>query len=147
MFIFHVLISRQKSIVEFKGGDNSNQEDVLYSYEGAVCGSISGGFAAAVTTPLDVIKTRLMLGSVSDVLNVLGVCCGSVVSCRFVLKCVQNIIRCHCCHCCDVNISIYLCYNSIHRTQMALNTTACWTLFSAYELREIYTLTPPLNAD
>ncbi len=64
---FHLLLLffHQKSIVEFKSGENSNQEDVLHSYEGAVCGSISGGFAAAVTTPLDVIKTRLMLGSVS----------------------------------------------------------------------------------
>ena len=33
------------------------------SYEAAVCGSISGGIAAALTTPLDVLKTRLMLGS------------------------------------------------------------------------------------
>ena len=31
-----------------------------------MCGSMSGAVAAAVTTPLDVIKTRLMLGAVSE---------------------------------------------------------------------------------
>jgi len=31
-------------------------------WQGAVCGSMSGAFAAAVTTPLDVAKTRIMLG-------------------------------------------------------------------------------------
>jgi solute carrier family 25 S-adenosylmethionine transporter 26 len=33
------------------------------SLQAASCGSASGAFAAAVTTPLDVVKTRLMLGA------------------------------------------------------------------------------------
>lgn len=36
----------------------------MSSLQGALCGSISGSFAAAITTPLDVVKTRLMLGKV-----------------------------------------------------------------------------------
>ncbi|CAN0241744.1 unnamed protein product, partial [Hapterophycus canaliculatus] len=38
----------------------------LEPYEAASCGSVSGAFAAAVTTPIDVVKTRLMLGAVSE---------------------------------------------------------------------------------
>ncbi|KAJ6453098.1 mitochondrial carrier domain-containing protein [Mycena sanguinolenta] len=33
----------------------------LYAHEAAICGSVAGGVAAAFTTPLDVLKTRVML--------------------------------------------------------------------------------------
>lgn len=37
------------------------RRDGLFAHEAAACGCVAGGIAAAVTTPLDVLKTRIML--------------------------------------------------------------------------------------
>ena len=46
-----------------KKGWRSFQGSDTTPMQGAVCGSISGAISSAVTTPLDVVKTRMMLGS------------------------------------------------------------------------------------
>lgn len=40
---------------------STSQGQQVNPLQGALCGSIAGGFAAAVTTPLDLLKTRIML--------------------------------------------------------------------------------------
>ena len=42
------------------------QKDKVTPLESGLCGSISGGISAAITTPLDVVKTRIMLAETSS---------------------------------------------------------------------------------
>jgi len=45
----------KKQVATFRGTESAQ------AWESSLCGGVSGGFAAAVTTPLDVAKTRIML--------------------------------------------------------------------------------------
>jgi solute carrier family 25 S-adenosylmethionine transporter 26 len=48
------------------------QERPCTSVEAAACGSVAGGIAGAVTTPLDVAKTRIMLAKVCHEMPLVG---------------------------------------------------------------------------
>jgi len=55
---------------------SSYTERKIYPVESAICGAISGGTAAAITAPLDVVKTRIMLSNrtlLSSELKILNV--------------------------------------------------------------------------
>ncbi|KAG5346768.1 U183 protein, partial [Acromyrmex charruanus] len=57
-------------------------EREIYSVESAICGAIAGGISAAVTTPLDVAKTRIMLSNrtlLSSELKILNILHGVYV--------------------------------------------------------------------
>jgi len=41
------------------------QQSPVQPWQSSLCGAFAGGFSAAVTTPLDVAKTRIMLAPVS----------------------------------------------------------------------------------
>ncbi|CAF0950195.1 unnamed protein product [Adineta steineri] len=51
----------------FKEYWSTKQGYPVAPWQGALCGSISGGIAASITTPLDVAKTRIMLAHHSDI--------------------------------------------------------------------------------
>ncbi|KAL3902761.1 MAG: hypothetical protein SGARI_005684 [Bacillariaceae sp.] len=57
------IYERLKSELSKQRRDNDKP---IHPLESAACGSFSGAIAAACTTPLDVIKTRLMLGADKD---------------------------------------------------------------------------------
>lgn len=67
---FYIRLKRQRS--ESSGGDGTDA-DKLSAVEAATCGALAGSFSAAVTAPLDRIKTLLMTDSAAY-----G---GNVVSC------------------------------------------------------------------
>lgn len=67
---------RQRAVSSSRGGKLSSSEaaEPLSALEAAACGAIAGSFSAAITNPLDRIKTLMM----TDVTNVYG---GSVITC------------------------------------------------------------------
>lgn len=56
------LYERLKLVTAKQGLSLSSVDDLPARYA-AACGSVAGGIAAAITTPLDVAKTRIMLST------------------------------------------------------------------------------------
>lgn len=48
-----------------KSSSRHSKKKQVSSFQAAMCGSIAGGIAAAITTPLDVLKTRKMLNHIT----------------------------------------------------------------------------------
>lgn len=67
-------------------------EREVRSYEAALCGSIAGAFAAAATTPLDVLKTRLMLNTQVGVAGAVGPVLPSSIFCHIVRYIIVSLL-------------------------------------------------------